>query len=108
MCSGTDLFYTINEFENTFGTAFESGAHDRGVVFIQADAARRVRPCAPNKVLLSDVVAVSRSSMLLPTDFQTRAGTAMSSIQTKFEKLIKPEWHDTGEFVAVDRNTASG
>jgi Z1 domain len=101
-----DRLYSINEFENTLRTAFRSGAHDQGVVFIQADAARRVRPCAPNKVLLSNVVTVSGSSMLLPSDFQTRGGSAMAAIQAKLENLIKPEWRDTGEFVAVDRKTA--
>ena len=101
-----DRLYTINQFENTLRKAFKSGAHDRGVVFIQADEMKRVRPCAPNKVLLSDVVTVSESSMLLPTDFQTRGGSTMASIQTKLDKLIKSVWRDSGEFVAVDRTTA--
>jgi hypothetical protein len=101
-----DRLYTVNEFENTLRKAFESGAHDRGVVFIQADASRRVRPCAPNKVLLSDVVAVSESSLLLPTDFQTRGGSAMAAIQANLDQLIKPEWRNTGDFVEVDRKAA--
>jgi hypothetical protein len=101
-----DRLYTINDFENTLRKAFQTGAHDRGVVFIQADASRRVRACAPNKVLLSDVVTVSESSMLLPTDFQTRGGAAMAAIQTKLDKLIKPEWRDSGNFVDVDRKAA--
>jgi hypothetical protein len=101
-----DRLYTINEFENTLRKAFESGAHDRGVVFIQADDMKRVRPCAPNKVMLSHVVSVSESTMLLPTDFQTRAGSVMSATQAKLEKLIKLEWRDTGEFVAIDRKAA--
>jgi hypothetical protein len=69
-----DRLYTINVFENTLRKAFESGAHDQGVVFIQADPMRRVRACAPNKVLLSDVVSVAASGMLLPTAFDTRGG----------------------------------
>lgn len=100
-----DRLYMINEFENTLRGAFETGAHDAGVVFIQADSTRRVRPCAPNKVLLSNVVSVSASSVLLPSDFQTRGGVRMAAIQAKLEKLISPEWHDTGEFVSVDRQT---
>ena len=96
----------INTFENTLRRAFESGAHDQGVVFIQADPMRRVRPCAPNKVLLSDMVALSANGMLLPTNFQTRGGTAMASVQAKLDKLIKPEWRDTGAFVPVERETA--
>jgi len=101
-----DRLYTINEMENTLRDAFETGAHDRGVVFIQADPTRSVRACAPNKLLLSDVVTVSNSTMLLPTDFQTRGGAAMAAIQAKLDKLIKPEWRDTKEFVEVDVKTA--
>lgn len=101
-----DRLYTINALENSLRKAFESGAHDAGVVFIQSDAARRVRPCAPNKIVLSDVVAVSPSDMLLPTDFQTKGGTVMATIQSKLETLIKPEWRNSGDFVEVDRKTA--
>lgn len=100
-----DRLYTINEFENTLRKAFETGAHDRGVVFIQSDDTGRVRPCAPNKVRLSNLVTVSSSAMLLPTDFQTRGGATMAAIQTKLEKLIKDEWRDNGEFFAVDKAT---
>ncbi len=101
-----DRLYMINEFENTLRNAFLTGAHDQGVVFIQSDANRRVRACAPNKVLLSDVVAVSENSMLLPTDFQARGGSGMAAIQNRLEKLIKDEWRDTGKLVEVDRKTA--
>ena len=101
-----DRLYTINTLEGSLRNAFETGAHDAGVVFIQSDAARRVRPCAPNKVLLSDVVAVSPNNMLLPSDFQTKGGAAMAKIQAELDHLIKAGWRDTGDFVAVDRETA--
>lgn len=101
-----DRLYTINALEGSLRTAFESGAHDAGVVFIQSDAMRRVRPCAPNKVMLSDVVAVSPNDMLLPSDFQTKGGAPMGKIQAELEALIKPAWRNTGDFVSVDRATA--
>jgi Z1 domain len=101
-----DRLYTINSLENTLREAFRSGAHDAGVVFIRSDAAGRVRPCAPNKVMLSDVVAVSPTDLLLPTDFQTRGGNTMAVLQGKLEGLIKPEWRDTGEYIEVDRKVA--
>lgn len=101
-----DRLYMINQFENTLRNAFLNGAHDQGVVFIQSDASRRIRPCAPNKVLLSDVVAVSENSMLLPTDFQTRGGNAMAAIQQRLDKLIREEWRDSSKFVEVDQKTA--
>jgi len=101
-----DRLYMINEFENTLRDAFLKGAHDQGVIFIQTDASRRVRACAPNKVLLSDIVTVSQNSMLLPTDFQTRGGSVMGALQKKLDKLIKDEWRDSKDFIEVDRKTA--
>ena len=99
-----DRLYAINDFERTLRNAFESGAHDQGVVFIRNDGSGRIRPCAPNKVLLSDVVTVSRDTLLLPTDFQARGGKRMASKQDQLEKLILPEWRDTGQFVSIDRD----
>lgn len=101
-----DRLYMINEFENTLREAFLNGSHDQGVIFIQSDSGRRVRPCAPNKVLLSDVIAVSQKSMLLPTDFQTRGGAHMAAIQKKLDNLIKDEWRVKGGFVEVDKDAA--
>jgi hypothetical protein len=101
-----DRLYTINALENALRDAFDSGAHDAGVVFIQSDASGGVRPCTPNKVMLSDVVAVSPSNLLLPTDFQTRGGNPMATVQAKLEKAIKPEWRDSGTYVEVDRKVA--
>ena len=97
-----DRLYTINSLENALRNAFQSGAHDAGVVFIQSDAGGRVRPCTPNKVMLSSVVTVSPTSLLLPTDFQTRGGKSMAAIQNKLEKLIKHDWRDIGSYVDVD------
>ena len=84
-----DRLYTINSFENALRKAIESGSHDKGVVFIQTDATRRVRPCAPNKVLLSNVVTVSPDIMLLPSDFQTAGGTRMAKNSEQIGKTNK-------------------
>lgn len=101
-----DRLYTINEFENTLRGAFESGAHEQGVVFIQADAASRVRPCAPNKVLLSNVVAVRPTGLYLPTGFQTRPGREMAAAEKELSPLIPREACDEQTFVEIDRGTA--
>lgn len=101
-----DRLYTINALENALREAFRSGTRDAGVVFIQSDDFGSVRPCAPNKVMLSDVVAVSPTDLLLPTDFQTRGGNAMAVLQARLETLIKSEWRDSGSYVEVDRDKA--
>lgn len=101
-----DRLQTIDAFENTLRKAFESGAHDRGVVFIQSDANDAVRPCAPNKVLLSNVVPLEPSGALLPTSFQTKTGTAMKEIQNQLDVLIKLEWRDKDTFHPIKREVA--
>ena len=101
-----DRLYTINSFENALRDAFQTGDHDRGVVFIQTDPRQRVRPCAPNKILLSDIVAVRPNGLLLPTGFQTAAGTAMTTVQAELELLIPAEWRDKDTLIEIDRNRA--
>lgn len=101
-----DRLYTINGFENALREAFETGAHDCGVVFIQTDAGRRVRPCAPNKILLSDVVAMRPNGLLLPTDFQTASGKKMTTAQLALDKLIPSNWRDQARFFEIDRDYA--
>jgi hypothetical protein len=98
--------FTINEFENALRGAFETGAHEQGVVFIQSDAANRVRPCAPNKVLLSNVVAMRPSGLYLPTGFQTRTGRELAAAERELKSLIPPEAYDKQKFVEIDRGTA--
>lgn len=98
--------YTINDFENTLRSAFESGAHEQGVVFIQSDANNRVRPCAPNKVLLSNVVAVRPTGLYLPTGFQTCSGREMAAAERELDPLIPRDIRDTQRFAEIDRGTA--
>jgi hypothetical protein len=98
--------YTINAFENALREAFEKGAHDQGVVFIQSDATGRVRPCAPNKVLLSNVVAIRPNGLYLPTGFQTRSGREMTNAQRALDQLIPKEARDNRAFLEIERNTA--
>ena len=101
-----DRLFTINEFENTLRSAFESGAHERGVVFIQADANKRVRPCAPNKVLLSNVVPVRPNGLYLPTGFRTRPRAEMAAAEREINKVMPNAVRDKLEFIEVDRGTA--
>jgi hypothetical protein len=101
-----DRLYTINEFENALREAFESGAHDQGVVFIQSDAANRVRPCAPNKVLLSNVITMRPLGLYLPTGFQTRSARELVAAEKELSAIIPPAARDTTTFVEIDRETA--
>jgi hypothetical protein len=101
-----DRLYTINKFENALRRAFEHGKHEQGVVFIQADPGRRVRPCAPNKVLVSNVVAIDPTTPHLPRGFQTKSGTAMNVAQRELDKLIPLDVRDQLQFFELGGETA--
>ena len=75
-------------------------------MFIQSDAANRVRPCAPNKVLLSNVVAVRPAGLYLPTGFQTRTGRELAAAERELNALIPKGIRDKQTFVEIDRGTA--
>jgi Z1 domain-containing protein len=85
------IMRNINEFDAALRDAFLSGAHEQGVYFIQRDAADRLVPCSPNKVLFSKVTTVRPGGRILPVDFQTIARTAgnrlLRDIDTRVETL---------------------
>ena len=92
---------SIHQFDSALRYAFETGAHDRGVAFVVKDQANRVIPCAPNKILVSDIVALRPGSAHLPVGFQTKAKSTLRPIMQKLERLIPQERLDAGEFVTV-------
>ncbi len=61
----------IHEFDAALREAFESGAHEGGVYFIQKDPSNRLIPCSPNKLLFSDVVSIRPGRRLVLSGFQT-------------------------------------
>lgn len=87
----------IHEFDSALREAFESGAHERGVAFIQTDAKRRVVPCAPSKVMMTDQVAIRPGRSLVPVGFQSRAKTHIASAISEIERLIPGSVVGTGK-----------
>ena len=61
----------IHEFDGALREAFTSGAHERGIYFIQKDSSRRLIPCSPNKLSFSDVVSIRPGRRLILSGFQT-------------------------------------
>lgn len=99
-----EKMYTINNFEGALREAFERGT-DQGVVFIQADPTGRVRPCAPNKVLLSEVVTVRPNGFYLPTSFHTAPIKTLALAQRKIAALI-PANPQKGQLYKTPLSTA--
>lgn len=96
----------IHSLETALREAFESGAHDGGVVFIQSDARGGIVPCAPSKISLSDVIAVKPNDILLPTGFDTVANGKLNRATNKVDKLIPPGCIDTRTFIEIDLSQA--
>lgn len=101
-----DKLFRINSFENALRKAFEKGAHEAGVVFIQADPRRAVRPCAPNKILLTDVLSAGPGQLLLPSGFDTARGRKAVTAQNDLDHLIDQLCPKEGTFQAVNKSEA--
>ena len=97
---------SIHQFDSALRYAFETGAHDRGVAFVVKDQANRVIPCAPNKILVSDIVALRPGGAHLPVGFQTKAKSTLAPIMQKLEKLIPHQKLDAGEIVTIKTEAA--
>jgi hypothetical protein len=87
----------IHEFDAALREAFESGAHDKGVYFIQRDAQNRVIPCSPNKLMFSEVVSIRPGRRLLPTGFQTVAKSVGKKCLQTLDDRIAAEFGKSAE-----------
>jgi hypothetical protein len=97
---------SIHKFDSALRHAFESGAHDRGVAFVVKDHSNRVIPCAPNKILVSSIVALRPGSAYLPVGFQTKSRTTMSPIMLKLDRLIPSAKLEDGSIAEITTETA--
>jgi len=97
---------SVHEFDSALRHAFETGAHDRGVAFVMRDLSNRVIPCAPSKILVSDIVSLRPNGALLPVGFQTRARTALTKIMAKVDALVPVDALDSKQPVRFKCETA--
>jgi hypothetical protein len=78
----------IHEFDTALRDAFMQGAHDRGVAFILKDVTGRVSPCAPSKVLMSEITPLRPGRAFLPVGFQTKAKSVIAKTIDKIDRLV--------------------
>ncbi len=96
-----DKLSQINGVEVALRQAFENGAHESGVVFIQNDASKGIVPCSPSKVSLSDVVAMKGNDFLLPSGFDTDFAGRLAKCVSKIDGMIPKDCVDTDRFKEV-------
>jgi hypothetical protein len=92
----------IHEFDGALREAFESGAHDSGVYFIQKDSSNRLVPCSPNKLLFSDVVSIRPGRRLVLSGFQTVYKTHGAKNLEALDKRIDELTKSSDEPVLID------
>ncbi|KGX92469.1 hypothetical protein N781_17285 [Pontibacillus halophilus JSM 076056 = DSM 19796] len=79
----------IHEFDRSLQDAFESGGHDGGVVFLQADTNGKIVPCSPNKIMLSKTTTLKPWKRMLPLGFQTGYKTHIQKSVKAIDRLLQ-------------------
>jgi hypothetical protein len=79
---------TIYEFDAALRDAFDQGGQEGEVVILRNDPARTFIPCAPNKLLISDIVALRPGRRLIPKGFSTNLNTAATTNQ--IDQILTP------------------
>ncbi|QWH59510.1 hypothetical protein EXW39_04760 [Bacillus mycoides] len=96
-----DVMERMHEFDTELRRAFETGANDGEVVFIQRDTKNKILPCNPNKILLSSINMLKPGKRLLPTGFQTIAKSYLEPKMKKIDAFIE-EMHQNA--ITVEPN----
>jgi Z1 domain len=74
----------IHELDATLRDALLRGDHEQGVYFVETDDNGRVLPCAPNKLLISNIYTLRPGHRMTPTGFTT---VALSRGQGRLREL---------------------
>lgn len=84
---------TMHEFDTALREAFERGINrgDDGVIFIERDNTGTIRPCAPNKILITSTETIRPFGRYLPIGFQTKARTTIQSIVNQVNEIVLRE-----------------
>lgn len=85
-----DALKSINEFDTALREAFENGIHDgdNKVIFVERDEKGIIRPCAPNKILITSAQTIKPHSRFLPIGFQTKSTTQIQNIINEIEEIL--------------------
>ena len=92
----------IEALDAALRDSLASGAQSRGVVFIETDAARKIVPCSPTKLLISDTVTIKASGRLLPVGFTVRASTHLRAPVSEIDERLRIAGIQAGEPYLID------
>jgi len=101
-----DRLKKIHNLETALRSAFESGAHDRGVVFIQAGADRKVISCSRDKIKMSETYTIKPGGRLLPVGFESLPKTRINKIIAQIDQIVPQACLNTDKPILVDTDIA--
>lgn len=81
---------SMHEFDTALRKAFEDGVHngDDSIVFVERDSQGAIRPCAPNKILITSTHTIRPYSRFLPVGFQTKARTQIQNTISEIDDIL--------------------
>lgn len=99
-----EIMKNIHEFDSNLRDEIEKFGMDAGVVFIQRDTQDRIRPCSPNKILISETTNLKPFKRLLPIGFQTGYQSHISGTIRRIDGMLPVE--DPKDPFLIDIETA--
>lgn len=85
----------MHEIDTALREAFEKGANDNGVIFIEKDNENKIIPCSPNKILISNTTTLKPFKRLLPVGFQTKYKTHIVKTVQTISNIVEKEAGDS-------------
>lgn len=86
----------INELDNQLRDWFESSVTkgtDPSAVFVGYDSKMGIRPCASNKLTISDTLTIKPGKRVLPIGFQTLSNSEIKGTIKKIDEILnRPEY----------------
>lgn len=86
----------INELDNQLRDWFENSVTrgtDPSAVFVGYDTTKGIRPCAANKLTISDTLTIKPSKRVLPIGFQTLSNSEIKGTIKKIDDILnKPDY----------------
>jgi hypothetical protein len=83
----------MHEIDSALRDSIEEGG-DRGVYFIRKDPSGMIRPCSPNKILLSTTTTLRPYTRLLPVGFQTGYKTHIAKTVQRIDTVLRTNGGD--------------
>ena len=78
----------INEFDSALRKDFEEQKNKDGVIFIRRDVKGSIKPCSPNKIMVSKTHILKEHRRILPVGFTPKCKSKINPIVHKIDKII--------------------